>query len=100
MESKIIWNYLSELKDNNNREWYHAHKKDYQEANRQFEELQIAIQPCLSRSHLIHGQAPYSCGLLHNAKTRSSVLSGRRAFCRHVQGCDKNGTRFYRTKAG
>lgn len=31
--------YLSELAANNNREWYHAHKNEYQEANAQFESL-------------------------------------------------------------
>lgn len=32
---KII-EYLSALKENNNREWYHAHKKEYQMANEEF----------------------------------------------------------------
>lgn len=31
--------YLSALSKNNNREWYHAHKKEYQEANQAFESL-------------------------------------------------------------
>lgn len=31
--------YLSELSKNNNREWYHDHKKEYKEANTQFESL-------------------------------------------------------------
>ena len=39
MDTKIILNYLTELRENNNREWYHAHKKEYQEANTNFEEL-------------------------------------------------------------
>lgn len=39
MNTKIILNYLTELRENNNREWYHAHKKEYQEANANFEEL-------------------------------------------------------------
>ena len=36
--NKII-DYLSELAANNNREWYHAHKAEYREANAQFESL-------------------------------------------------------------
>ena len=28
--------YLTGLAGNNNREWYHAHKKEYQEANEEF----------------------------------------------------------------
>lgn len=39
MDTNIILKYLAELSDNNNREWYHAHKADYKEANLQFEEL-------------------------------------------------------------
>lgn len=34
-----IFSYLSGLAANNNREWYHEHKAEYQEANRRFEEL-------------------------------------------------------------
>lgn len=39
MDTAIILNYLTELRENNNREWYHTHKKEYQEANENFEEL-------------------------------------------------------------
>jgi uncharacterized protein (TIGR02453 family) len=34
-----ILKYLSDLESNNNREWYHANKKQYQEANAEFEQL-------------------------------------------------------------
>ena len=33
----IIINYLTDLAQNNNREWYHANKKRYNEANAEFE---------------------------------------------------------------
>lgn len=36
--SKMI-TYLEELEQNNNREWFHAHKAEYQEASGQFEEI-------------------------------------------------------------
>lgn len=39
MNTSTILNYLTELRDNNCREWYHAHKPEYQEANAQFEAL-------------------------------------------------------------
>lgn len=39
MHATTILGYLSGLAANNNREWYHAHKAEYQEANRQFESL-------------------------------------------------------------
>lgn len=39
MNTQMILDYLSSLSANNNREWYHAHKAEYQAANAQFEEL-------------------------------------------------------------
>ena len=39
MNTQMILNYLNELSANNNQEWYHAHKAEYQAANAQFEEL-------------------------------------------------------------
>lgn len=39
MDTSIILNYLTGLRENNNREWYHAHKAEYQKANGQFEAL-------------------------------------------------------------
>ncbi len=39
MDTKMMLKYLADLSENNNREWYHAHKGEYKEANGQFEEL-------------------------------------------------------------
>lgn len=38
MEHTII-TYLTDLQSNNNREWYHEHKAEYQAANEEFEQL-------------------------------------------------------------
>ena len=38
MNNKIILDYLSALSENNNREWYHDHKKENKEASAQFEQ--------------------------------------------------------------
>lgn len=43
MDMQMILDYLTELSANNNREWYHAHKAEYQAANGQFEELIQAL---------------------------------------------------------
>lgn len=43
MDTRSIMEYLSELEKNNNREWYHAHKEEYKEANAQFEEFLQAL---------------------------------------------------------
>ena len=37
MNTPLILQYLNELSVNNNREWYHAHKQEYKEANEAFE---------------------------------------------------------------
>lgn len=46
MDTQLILNYLHNLSENNNREWYHAHKTEYKEANDQFENLvqQLILQ--------------------------------------------------------
>ena len=43
MNTQMILDYLSSLSTNNNREWYHTHKAEYQAANAQFEELIQAL---------------------------------------------------------
>lgn len=43
MDTQIILDYLTSLSVHNNREWYHAHKAEYQAANAQFEELVQAL---------------------------------------------------------
>ena len=39
MELEMILNYLRQLESHNDRDWFHAHKKEYQEACAAFEEL-------------------------------------------------------------
>lgn len=39
MDTSLILSYLSDLEKNNNREWYHAHKAEYQKAAGAFESL-------------------------------------------------------------
>ena len=39
MNTQMVLSYLESLSENNNREWYHAHKTEYKEANAQFEAL-------------------------------------------------------------
>ena len=43
MDMPVILNYLTGLRENNNREWYHAHKAEYQGANAEFEALVQAL---------------------------------------------------------
>ena len=43
MNTQLILDYLSDLSAHNDRDWYHAHKAEYQTANGQFEELIQAL---------------------------------------------------------
>lgn len=57
MDTQIILNYLSQLSENNNREWYHEHKKENKAANEQFEQL---VQ------ELIYGIGTFDKSVLNN----------------------------------
>lgn len=57
MDTRLILQYLKELSENNNREWYHLHKEEYKEANAQFEEL---------LQHLILAIGQTDSSILHN----------------------------------
>lgn len=43
MDTQMILRYLTDLSAHNDREWYHAHKAEHQQANAQFEELVGAL---------------------------------------------------------
>ena len=57
MDGQKILTYLENLRENNNREWYHAHKQEYKDANGAFEAL---IQK------LITGIGAFDASVLHN----------------------------------
>lgn len=57
MNTELILNYLAELSVNNNREWYHEHKKENKAANEQFEQL---VQ------QLIYGIGEFDQSVLYN----------------------------------
>lgn len=58
MDMKLVIKYLNDLSENNNREWYHAHKAENKAANAEFEDL---IQTLILRigefdSSILHNQ--------------------------------------------
>ncbi len=57
MNTELILNYLAELSVNNNRDWYHEHKKENKAANEQFEQL---VQ------QLIYGIGEFDQSVLYN----------------------------------
>ncbi len=59
MDTRLILNYLTNLNENNNREWYHAHKGEYKEANAQFEALvqELIFQIGKFDSSILHREA-------------------------------------------
>lgn len=56
MNTKTILKFLTALSENNDREWYHAHKSEYKEANSEFEELirELIIRIAEFDSSIIH----------------------------------------------
>lgn len=58
MNTQLILDYLTALSEHNEREWYHAHKTEYKEANAEFESL---LQELILRigefdSSILHNQ--------------------------------------------
>lgn len=49
MNTRLMLDYLAELEKNNEREWYHAHKEDYQKANAEFLKLVEGLNLEMSR---------------------------------------------------
>ena len=73
MNITAILKYLTDLRENNNREWYHAHKAEYKAANMEFETL---IQELIFRigefdSSVLHND-PRSLTFKLNRDTRFS----------------------------
>lgn len=58
MNTSVILDYLSELSANNNREWYHAHKQEYRDANEQFESLlqELILKIGETDSNILHNR--------------------------------------------
>ena len=77
MDTQLILRYLKDLEANNNREWYHEHKAEYQKANGEFEEL---IQALLDRigefdpSVLGHAPKELTFKLVRDTRDRKSVV--------------------------
>jgi len=57
MDTGKMLGYLENLRENNDREWYHAHKQEYKEANKEFEDL---------IRELIAGIGTFDQSVLHN----------------------------------
>lgn len=80
MNTEPIFKYLSELKENNTREWYHQHKAEYKEANAQFEalvqELILAIgKQTAASSRMYRKTLPLNwCGTPASATTNHPTI--------------------------
>ena len=58
MNTQLILHYLTELSNHNEREWYHAHKAEYREANAEFEALvqELILKIGKFDSSVLHNQ--------------------------------------------
>lgn len=92
MNTHIILSYLSDLSSNNNREWYHAHKSEYQEASAEFEAL---VQELILRlgelDNRILNYTPKELTFKLNRDTRFSHDKSpyTPAFRAHISSCGK-----------
>lgn len=73
METRLILEYLRQLGQNNNREWYREHKSDYEQAKEQFLHLIEALQLRLGRTE--PGIMAYQPGELIFRLTRDTRFS-------------------------
>ena len=66
--TKCILEYLTDLAQNNNREWYHANKERYKQANAEFERL-VGVK-CITRNNIF-----YTFALLFIPKYSSNAVA-------------------------
>lgn len=92
MNTKTIFNFLTALSENNDREWYHAHKSEYKEANSEFEELirELIIRMAEFDSSIIHN-VPRELTFKLNRDTRFSYDKSpyNPAFRAHISSMGK-----------
>lgn len=73
MNLTLVYNYLRQLRANNNREWYHAHKSEFLEAKEEFTQYLSLLIPKLSEiDPLIKGVQVKDCLYKIHRDTRFS----------------------------
>ena len=73
MNISSVLSYLTDLSQNNNREWYHAHKAEYKAANAEFEALLQALMLRIGEFDLsILNHDPHTLTFKLNRDTRFS----------------------------
>ena len=92
MNTQMILNYLTQLSANNNREWYHAHKAEYQAANAQFEELIQALMLRIGEfdgSILSHAPKELTFKLVRDTRFSHDKSPYNPAFRAHISSMGK-----------
>ena len=92
MNTQMILDYLTELSANNNREWYHAHKAEYQAANGQFEELIQALMLKIGEfdgSILAHAPRELTFKLVRDTRFSHDKSPYNPAFRAHISSMGK-----------
>lgn len=58
MNTELILNYLTDLEQNNCRDWYHGHKEEYKAANAEFEALiqELILRIGVTDSSILHNE--------------------------------------------
>ena len=92
MDTQLILSYLKSLSENNNREWYHAHKAEYKEANAQFEALvqELILQIGKFDRSILPGEAKeLTFKLVRDTRFSHDKSPYHPAFRAHIGPCGK-----------
>lgn len=92
MNTKLMLDYLAKLRDNNDREWYHAHKAENKAANEQFEELVQALMSkigAFDRSVLGHAPKDLCFKLARDTRFSHDKSPYNAAFRAHISSMGK-----------
>ncbi len=92
MNTQLILDYLSDLSAHNDRDWYHAHKAEYQTANGQFEELIQALMlqiGAFDSSVLGHAPKELTFKLMRDTRFSRDKSPYNPAFRAHISSMGK-----------
>lgn len=92
MNTQLILQYLTDLSENNNREWYHAHKPENKAANAEFEAL---VRELIARigefdSSVLHNEPKsLTFKLVRDTRFSHDKSPYNPAFRAHISSCGK-----------
>ena len=92
MDTKLILQYLTELKNNNSREFYHAHKEEFKYANEEFKKLlkELILQIGRTDSSVLHNDPKdLTFKLMRDTRFSHDKSPYNPSFRAHIGPCGK-----------